>query len=287
MTTPDLEETCRRIDARIGYLLPTSTINRRYCSPHADRDTGVNEMRDVVVRDGRPIREHFFLDTHGFTLADHRSAVRNFEDEGEVAAVYEPEAMALVKALTGADKVVALGSALRTAGDTVARNMRPPACEAHVDFHPGPAHAYARMTYEKAFPDGPGYSRFIATSLWRTFSPPPQDWPLAVCDCRSVGDDEGRPNVMVVCDEIPPEEELFAPIEGEDKLPAASIFPYNPAHRWWFFSGMTRDEALLFKFHDSDRSRAWRALHTSFQDTSAVGPNIRESIEFRSFAYFE
>jgi hypothetical protein len=50
---------------------------------------------------------------------------------------------------------------------------------------------------------------------------------------------------------------------------------------------MTRDEALLFKFHDSDHSTAWRAPHTAFHDTSRAAARVRESIEFRSVAYFE
>ena len=67
---------------------------------------------------------------------------------------------------------------------------------------------------------------------------------------------------------------------------AAAIFPYSPQHRWWYFSRMTRDEVVLLKFHDSDRSRALRVPHTAFHDTSLPGANPRHSIEFRSFAFF-
>jgi len=35
------------------------------------------------------------------------------------------------------------------------------------------------------------YSRALHLNNWRTFSPPPQDRPLAVCDANTVGDDEG------------------------------------------------------------------------------------------------
>jgi hypothetical protein len=73
----------------------------------------------------------------------------------------------------------------------------------------------------------------------------------------------------------------------EDHLMAAAIFHHNPAHRWWYFSNMARDEAILLKFHDSDKSRAWRTPHTAFWDTSFPDRRARESVELRSIAFFE
>jgi hypothetical protein len=49
---------------------------------------------------------------------------------------------------------------------------------------------------------------------------------------------------------------------------------------------MTRDEVLLLVFHDSRRMRPWRVPHTAFHDTSRPDARPRESIEFRSIAYF-
>ena len=72
--------------------------------------------------------------------------------------------------------------------------------EAHVDFTPQCAERLAREIYGKSFPDGKGYTRFISSSLWRAFSEPPQDWPLALCDARSVGADEGVPNTLHIVD---------------------------------------------------------------------------------------
>ena len=69
-------------------------------------------------------------------------------------------------------------------------------------------------------------------------------------------------------------------------MAAASIFTHNPDHRWWYFPDMTDDEVILIKFHDSDHSRAWRALHTAFHDTSRPDANERHSMEFRGVAYF-
>ena len=50
---------------------------------------------------------------------------------------------------------------------------------------------------------------------------------------------------------------------------------------------MTRDEIVLIKFHDSEAGKALRTPHTAFRDLSFPDARPRESIEFRSFAFFE
>ncbi len=92
---------------------------------------------------------------------------------------------------------------------------------------------------------------------------------------------------MFVVDRLPDEKEMLREMPNESSAPAAAIFHYNPDHRWWYFSNMTRTEVLLFKFHDSDSSRALRTPHTAFHDPSFPNAHTRESIEFRTFAYFE
>jgi hypothetical protein len=144
----------------------------------------------------------------------------------------------------------------------------------------------ARVLYEQRFPGAPPYRRFLYMSFWRAFSPPPQDYPLALCDGNSVGDAEGVPNTLFVVDRIPEREEMLRPVPDEQTRVAAAIFHYNPNHRWWYFSNMTRDEVLLVVFHDSRRVRPWRVPHTAFHDASRADAKPRESIEFRSVAYF-
>jgi hypothetical protein len=295
----DIEASVRSVEADINYLLPGPAINRRFVSAGVEVNTGTYGPFKVTVRDGREIKRHFTLDRHGFVLTDNTSAVVDFYDVDEVNRIYPDEAARSVQALTGADFVVPGGWMIRNSGDISrfqkkkadgpyvhAMGVQPPAGEAHIDTEPGRADRQARAVYDKARPDGPGYRRFIYSSFWRTFSEPPQDCPLAVCDGRSVGDDEGVPNVLHIVDKIPEGEAMFAPMPEDDKF-AAAIFPYNPAHRWWYFSKMTRDEAMMVKFHDSDRSVAWRTPHTAFWDTSFPDRKVRESIELRSYAFFE
>jgi hypothetical protein len=46
-------------------------------------------------------------------------------------------------------------------------------------------------------------------------------------------------------------------------------------------------EAVLIKLHDSDHSVAWRAPHTAFHDAGTAGAHPRESVEFRTIAFFD
>jgi hypothetical protein len=273
------------VEATVDYLIPGSRINRRYVAPGAELNTGLYAPHSVFIRNGRPVQGALGLDTQGFVLARQPSLVANFSDKTEVDAVYSTEVERIVRALTGADRVTLLGYVLRSSV-TKGSETQPPASEVHVDMSADRAVRLAAAMYEKSFAGSPGFSRFIASSLWRPFSRPPQDWPLAVCDGSSVSDDEGVPNVMVRVAELPDPDNIPAHCEDEDKLPAASVFFFSPQHRWWYFPDMTRDEVLLVKFHDSDHSKAWRAPHTAFRDPRVQNAAPRQSIEFRSIAYY-
>ena len=287
----------RMVETEITYLAEGSFINRRFVAPGREVNTGRYEAHRVQIRDARPIQDRFNLDNAGFVLAEDKSTVTDFFDNEQVDAIYPDEAVAQVKRLTGADRVIPLGWMVRTSGD-LARHRRelvgythkggvqPPAADAHVDFMPDRAEVMGRELYHQHFPGDKPFTRFIASSLWRCFSAPPQDWPLALCEGASVAPDEGTPNSLIIVDQIPDREAMLAEMTEEETAITAAIFRYNPEHRWWYFSNMTRDEVVLLKFHDSDRGRAWRVPHTSFHDPSFPDARPRESIEFRSIAYF-
>jgi hypothetical protein len=297
VATLDIEDGVRTIEADLNYLLPGATINRRFVSAGVEVNTGKYGPYPTIIRDGRTIADRFTLDSHGFVLLDAPSAVVDFDDKDEVDRLYPGEVERYVGAATGADFVVIGGWMIRTSGDTASRQkktdgpyvhaggVQPPGAEVHVDTEPSRQQRAAERVYAKARPNGPGFKRFIVSSFWRAYSPPPQDCPLALCDGRSVRDDEGTANTLWIVDKIP--EDLFAPLDDEANPIAAAIFEHSPDHRWWYFSNMARSEALLFKFHDSDRSGPWRVPHTAFMDPSFPNALVRESIECRSFAFFE
>src|SRR5687767_13526311 len=61
------------------------------------RSSGTEERRQVDVQDGRPLLNEFGLDISGFTLVEHRTAVQDFFDAGELERVYYPEVEALIR----------------------------------------------------------------------------------------------------------------------------------------------------------------------------------------------
>jgi hypothetical protein len=295
----DIEGAAREVETTIRFVDPGDFKTRRYVRAGAEINVGTYSDHRVIVRDGTPIRDHFELDVHGFRIATQPTAVKDFHDKAEVDRIYEAEVERHVQALTGADKVVARGWMVRTSADLTQRaqekhenyshsgGVQPPAGEAHVDTNTPTARRMAEFTYKKHFPDGPGFKRFLVSSYWRTFSPPPQDVPLAICDGRTSFAGEEKSNTLFIVDEFPEGEALTAPVEGEEAMIAATIFSHSPAMRWWYFSNMTCDDVLLFKFHDSDHSHTWRCPHTAFHDPSFPDANIRESIEVRSVAFWE
>jgi hypothetical protein len=288
-------EPIRSVKTEITYLAPGSHVNRRFVAPGREVNTGTYEQHGVNIWDGRPIKNRFTLDKHGFVLAQHKSAVADFFDNEEVDAVYSQEVTDVVRELTGADKVAQRGWMVRTSGELEKRRVvgythrggvQPPASEAHVDYMPEQAEEMAETIYKESFPGEKPYTRFIASSLWRAFSAPPQDRPLALCDGSTVGTDEGTPNALIIVDEIPDQDTMLADTWEEKTVVTAAIFRYSPKHRWWYFSDMNRDEVILLKFHDSDDSEVMRVPHTAFQDPSFDDAKPRESIEVRTFAYF-
>jgi hypothetical protein len=272
------------VRATIDYLVPTSRINRRFWAPGKEFNTGVYASYPVTIRNAR-LAGPFTLDEHGFCLGRHHTDISDWLNNYSADSAYAAQVAQVGMRLSGADVVVPMGGMMRDSVATSA-SVQPPAAEAHVDFTQSCAARIAARLYRTAHPEGPGYRRFIAFSLWRVLSAPPQDMPVALCEGRSVRDDEGTHNTKVDVSEIPTGDALYAPIEGEENMAAATIFHYSPAHRWWYFPDMEPDEVIFIKFYDSDHAKAWRCPHTAFRDRTRPDARPRRSMEFRAMAYF-
>lgn len=74
--------------------------------------------------------------------------------------------------------------------------------------------------------------RFQIVNLWRPINHPALDWPLALCDYRSVGPDDAFPMALIYPDR-----------QGE-----TIGVKHNPKHKWHYFHGMTPDELVLIKW---------------------------------------
>src|SRR6266566_4246828 len=264
------------IEATLNYIADTGTkIFTQTGGPGSTdvRSGGTQDPRRVVIRNGRLQAQDFALERHGFRFVSHDTKVGHFFDEAEVKRVYYPEMEALVKAESGASRVVVFDHTLRTADDALRESakIREVVRRVHNDYTEWSAPQRVR----NLLPDEADellQRRFAIIQVWRPIRHPVESWPLAIADAQSLSLAD-----MVVTERRYP-----------DRIGQTSGITYNPAHRWYWFPRMRPDEALVFKVYDSLRDgRARFTAHTAFEDP-ATPPHARprESIEIRTLAFF-
>ena len=285
-TDPD---TRRRVRAEVNYVRnppPDGAAPLTFVTEDERRSTmQAVPGHDVWIHDVRGVDTS--LDREGFVLVDHPSAVPDFDDIEEDPGVdqrYMDEMTDLLAAVTGAATVVMLGGGKKRYGESATdklsglKNARParyPHADVTDDSGLDLAVGYARGMLGVDLAD---VERWALFNMWRSTTPPPQDHPLAVCDARTIGRDDGVP-VMAVTE--------IRGGGGELEF-ATTGYTHNPGHRWCWFRDMTPDEVLVFATHDSDPARPHRVAHTAFTDPSCPpGTPTRASVEIRGLALFD
>jgi hypothetical protein len=251
-------------EARRTRIWNGRTAGARYVARRSSKDGGRTEPA---------ASERFTLPTHGFRMVRHDTAVKDFYDEAEVLRVYYPEVEALILAESGARRVVVFDHTVRTADDGrhAERWIRQTVKSVHNDY----TERSAPKRVRDILPDEADrllQGRFGIIQVWRSIAPRVESQPLAMCDGRSI------PEVGFIRNER----------RYRDRTAETYHIAYNPAHRWFYFPYMTRNEALVFKVFDSDASAGVRfTAHTSFDDpTSPPDAKIRESIEMRALVFY-
>jgi hypothetical protein len=237
------------------------------------RKTGTNDLRTMTVRNGRMLADRFSLDENGFVFVEHETKVADFFDAEQLQAVYYPEVEQLIKAVSGALRVVIFDHTLRSGeeAEREAKLIREPVLSAHNDYTEwsGPNRVREVLPDEA---DDLIKRRFAIIQVWRAINQPIQSNPLALADANSVAMDDL----------------LIAERRYPHRVGQTYRLKYSPVHRWFYFPEMRRDEALVFKVYDSEKDgRARFTPHTSFEDpTSPPNARPRQSIEVRAFAFF-
>jgi hypothetical protein len=260
------------VTAAINYLGAMAERPRYHAQDHS-RDNLVLEPHTVRIADRRG--DPGSLGREGFELVPHKSAVRDFRDEAEVARVHGREIEDLLLGVTGADRVVVTGKGILRFGERAPESGRLfnslPARFIHIDISDTTARTFA----ERSRPEGHGMRRFAHYNVWRVISPPPQDVPLAVCDARSLAAED-----LAFADAV-------FDLPGQEWSFEGLLVRHNSRHRWNYYSGMTRGEALIFKTNDSDPAEPHHVPHSAFDDPSCpAGVTPRASIEMRAIAYW-
>ena len=249
----------------------------RYHANDSSRDTVVIDPIALAIEDVRRNDDPPRLDREGFARVDHVSAVRDFRDAAEVARVYGAEITDLLLALSGADDVVITSPGiLRFAERSTlsgALDNSKPARFAHIDISDATAAQFAGRSNPR--PDAVP-QRVCHFNVWRVITPPPQDTPLALCDARSVAARD-----MLLADAV-----FDSPGKPEWSFEGL-VIAENPAHRWVYWSGLNRDEAIVFVTNDSAAGVPHNVPHVAFDDATCPSEaDPRGSVEIRGIAYW-
>ena len=274
--TAELDVAPDTIEATLNYIVDDGTKVFTVTAGPGGQDVrsgGTPDPHRVVMHNGRPDAKDFVLDRNGFRFVQHDTKVADFYDESEVKRVYYPEMEALIKAESGAKRVVVFDHTLRTADDGLreTKKIREVVRRVHNDYTEwsGPKRVRDLLPDEA---DELLKGRFAIIQVWRPIRHPVETDPLGICDARTLS-----PDNLVISERRYP-----------NRIGQTYAITYNPAQKWFWFPRMRREEALVFKVYDSltDGRARWTA-HTAFDDPGAP-PNARprESIEIRTLAFF-
>src|SRR6202035_5151583 len=274
--TAELDVAPDTIEATVIYIVDDgSKVFTIVDSPGGSdtRSVATPDPHRVVIHNGRPHTGDFALERNGFRFVRHDTKMTDFFNEDEIKRVYYPEMVELVKAESGAKRVIVFDHTLRTADDELreSKKIREVVRRVHNDYTEWSAPQRVR----DIVPDEAEEllkRRFAVIQVWRPIPHPVETYPLAMADAQTLA-----PTDMIVSERRAP-----------GRIGQTYAIKYNPAHKWYWFPRMRREEAYVFKVYDSmkDGRARWTA-HTAFEDpTTPPHARPRESIEIRTLAFF-
>jgi hypothetical protein len=265
------------IRVQMNYIVDTGVPPVRYIDwpEMADKEIPPQyRQHEVTIYNGRPLRDTFKLDTHGFVFVDHHTQMKDFTDESERKRVYDLEVQALIKKHSGASEVVVFDHTIRI-GDEQAQTagVRPPVKGVHNDYTEASAPQRLREIVGDAEAERRFKKRWAIIQVWRPIRGTVLVDPLGICDGRTIPI------------------KGFILVQRRYKYRTGEVYhiAHHPEHVWYWFPRMERHEALVFKVFDSDQSVPTRfTAHSAFDDPNTT-PDAppRESIETRTFAFFD
>jgi hypothetical protein len=269
----------QKVQANVKYLAHTEEKRLIYIPSEAGQDNSKWAGRyndfEVSILNGRQATESFDLDQQGFELVDQNTAVTNFFDDTQISSIYEAEMVDLLTNLTGATKVHVFDHTRRADSRSMREEkvVREPAGVIHNDYTADSAAKRVRDLFSPDEAEDLLSRRFAIINVWRSSNGKPiQTAPLALCDARSVSDDD-----LITVER-----------HSKDRIGEVQQVLQNNNHRWFYFPQMQANEALLIKTFDSATDgRAQFSVHTAFEDPTAAADAIpRESIETRALLFY-
>ena len=232
----------------------------------------------VEIADARALPRPASFAEQGFEIHTMPFETYNWFDMDWVRNVYSPRTMDFVKQLVGADHIASFhaGMFFRDTGENY-KDLDTPLRGKAADFvHMDYTRASVMPFVEEAV-DAETLARYPHVKIfnvWRSLTPPPQDVGLAVCDQRSFDESDWVFGQTV---------ELNYP-KGVPFLTAQ----WSPDQKWYYYSGMSQDEVVIFNGCDTDLNAPVGCIHGAFvhpDPGQVIKP--RASIEFRVIALFK
>jgi len=280
-TTAQPDTAGQAVEAPLTFIVPQDTMPYFLSSASTGGDPEVHfktENHTVTINDMRACAQDLSIESQGFELRRHETAVADLYDDDAVEAVYNGEIEALLKQVTGADRVAIFDHTRRSDGNGGAANpggKRGPASRVHVDYtvKSGPVRAGDALGHDEVARILGSGGRIVQINVWRPIKGPVRRTPLALADARSIG-----PGELVATEQIFP-----------DRVGEIYQLAHGGGQRWYWASDMRPDEVILIKGWDSlDDGRAQFTPHGAFplpgQDAQSTP---RESIETRTYVVFE
>ncbi|KZP14684.1 hypothetical protein FIBSPDRAFT_868066, partial [Athelia psychrophila] len=231
--------------ANLSYFGPPTNGERAFFTINADSATGqliknsTEDVHQAEIENVRGKEDSVSLDTTGFQFFKRATKHTKFTNTEDIEKEYYPESIELIKEVTGASRVVLFDHTIRRRrpGDTEnTPEKRQPAALVHVDQTTAASIARVHRHLPPADAEALLKRRFQIINLWRPISHAALDWPLALCDYRSVD----------VKKDLYPVALIYPDREGETFGVA-----YNPEHKWKYLRGMETDEVVFIKCFDS------------------------------------
>ena len=233
-----------------------------------------HDPRKVLIRDMRGREDQFTLSCHSFTTVSNVLTSRiDFNNNSDVHDLYKSLVETLVlQKIPEATRIVVFDITIRKA-ETTEKLLRP-VRKVHIDQ--SPRGAWHRAQRHLARPEADqvlrGKLRFRIINVWKPLVDIVADHPLALAESTTVRE----------------EDLIKVPHVYPDFVGETYAVKFGTEQRFWYWSNMVKDEALLFQCFDSlglgdkRHMHSARCAHASFalQAADAEGGS-RESVEAR------
>ena len=265
--------------ASLNFLKPMQ--GRRLISYQYDPPPGVplrngeDEPHLVAVRDARPLAVDLSLDEEGFELLQAPTAFASFDDDAAIRSAYYAEVEQLLRAATGAQRVIAFDHNVRNAARAAGgeAGIRGPVPRTHNDFtaKSGPERAEAELRARGIDPVALEGRRYAIVNLWRPIGRRVEKSPLALADARTIA----------------PADWVETDLVYRDRVGETYALGFSAGQKWYYFPLLAPDEAILIKGYDSATDVARFTPHSAFADpASPADAPERESIEVRALVIY-